>query len=278
MANDEPNFQIFSTLRYDPELSKTTVASDSYPEPRGSPYYLLRYHYDRILCAAADFKWEAAITKMRKDMAGDMAIFAETLDRYIPDVTRPWRLRILLYHNGHFSVEAAPTTPYPSHIFLLPRDITFNTLGINTRPADDEPARPKVWELRLDTQPTTPSPSTRHKTTLRDMYNKARQRANILSLQETNEVLLHNPKGEVMEGSITTVYFKARRGKEVDSLAAEWITPPLSSGGNAGTTRRYALDAGFCTEDVVRISDLVDGENVWLSNGGRGFMPAILKL
>jgi hypothetical protein len=34
----------------------------------------------------------------------------------------------------------------------------------------------------------------------------------------------------------------------------------------------------MCAEQVVRIEELADGEEVWLSNGLRGFMQAILRI
>lgn len=269
-GHGEPDFQIFSTLRYDPELAKVAAPADSYPPPRDSPYYLLAYHYDRMLAAANEFGWETAASKLQKKFAKDMPGFAATIDEYIPDMAVPWRLRILLYYNGDINVEAAPTTPFISHIFILPPAPTFNTFYKDSGYTAKQHA---LWELRLDTQPTAPSAFTKHKTTSRDMYNTARQRVNILSLKETVEVLIYNTAGEVMEGSITTVYFKKRHSQD-----GEWITPMLSNGGNAGTTRRYALGAGICSEAVVHIDELVDGEDVWLSNGARGFMPAVLKI
>ncbi|KAJ5539659.1 Aminotransferase class IV [Penicillium frequentans] len=86
---------------------------------------------------------------------------------------------------------------------------------------------------------------------------------------KTEELLMVNLDGEIMEGTITTPYF--RRGNA-------WVTPPLTSGGNAGTTRRYALEQGFCVEQVVNALELVDGEECWLSNGVRGFMRGSISL
>lgn len=65
-----------------------------------------------------------------------------------------------------------------------------------------------------------------------------------------------------MEGSITTPYF-ARKGK--------WVTPPTAHGGNVGTTRRWALETGLCSEREVLRCDVKVGEVVWLSNGARGW-------
>lgn len=65
-----------------------------------------------------------------------------------------------------------------------------------------------------------------------------------------------------MEGSITTPYF---------FRAGEWITPSAQCGGNLGTTRRYALEAGLSKDGVVTRESVQAGEKVVLSNGVRGF-------
>lgn len=72
-----------------------------------------------------------------------------------------------------------------------------------------------------------------------------------------------------MEGTLTTPYF-FREGR--------WITPAEGCGGNRGTTRRWALDAGLCEEGVLRRESVREGEVVWLSNGVRGFGWGIVEL
>ena len=94
------------------------------------------------------------------------------------------------------------------------------------------------------------------------MYDSARSRAGLGGPSAEAEVLLVNHKGQIMEGSMTTPYFR-REGR--------WITPPLSSGGQAGTTRRWALEKGLCVEQVIEAEELEDGEDVWISSGVRGF-------
>jgi 4-amino-4-deoxychorismate lyase len=86
----------------------------------------------------------------------------------------------------------------------------------------------------------------------------------------TLKVLIISTKdGEIMEGSLTSVYF-FRDGK--------WTTPPVESGGQVGTTRRWALEKGLCIQDIVKVESLVDGEECWISNGVRGFMAGKVKL
>ncbi|KAL2006909.1 hypothetical protein VTN00DRAFT_9577 [Thermoascus crustaceus] len=277
MTTQRPeSFQIISSLRFDPELPGAIAqyVADGYPDPKDSPYYLLLYHRDRLLNAAIHFNWPEAITFLEKDLSQ----FSQTLDASIPDRTKPWRLRVALDANGTCSVDVHPTAPLCSPLVLLVPSSTAPEDGTTPQPA-------APWRLYIDSQPTTPSAFTTHKTTARDEYTAARQRAGITSPQEPAEVLVVNGKGEIMEGSITTPYFRRRRRRSAAGSAVDeetktpvWVTPPLSSGGNAGTTRRYALERGFCVEQVVRAEELVDGEQCWLSNGVRGFMRAVIVL
>ncbi|EEQ91486.1 hypothetical protein RJZ56_003226 [Blastomyces dermatitidis] len=318
-----PNFQIISTLRYDPDLPRTPDISNSYPSPRTSPYYLLSYHYDRLLAASLDFKWPAAIALLQQQPRETvLSQLTQKFNEHIKsDPTHPWRLRVLLDAAGALTVEAVPITSNapppplstPSNILLvlpsatadLSRLLSCNVIHAEATPAARVAIEP--WTVRLDTQPTHPSLFTRHKTTARDHYTASRARAGITaSPLDRTEVLIYNPAGEVMEGSITTVYFRRRRKQGLgpaasipvpgeardigdgdsrgpaDDSSYYWVTPPLSSGGNAGTSRRYALAAGMCVEEVVRVEELRELEGqlgrVWLSNGVRGFMPAVLRL
>ncbi|ODH34496.1 hypothetical protein ACO22_03095 [Paracoccidioides brasiliensis] len=278
----QPRFQVTSTLRYDPSLPNDSNISSSYPHPRDSHYYLLSYHHARLLSAAIDFQWPAAAAALQHPNPDTCrSNLAQIFNKYIAgDPSRPWRLRILLDATGEITVEAAPiviSTPPSQPLLILPGDGNIQKID--------------PWILRLDTQPTTPSLFTRHKTTLRESYTTSRARAGITSLSDQTEVLIYNHTGEVMEGSITTVYFRRRRRTAAEGESGEssvddegggdryyWVTPPLSSGGNAGTSRRYAIAAGFCVEEVVKVGELRDGEVVWLSNGVRGFVPAVLRL
>ena len=74
-----------------------------------------------------------------------------------------------------------------------------------------------------------------------------------------------NADGEVMEGSLTNVYFE-RGGR--------WVTPPLSSGCQAGTVRRYLLEKGMVVEEAVKMAEVALGETILLSNGVRGIWAA----
>ena len=116
------------------------------------------------------------------------------------------------------------------------------------------------WHVVVDSESTESSPFTRHKTTYREPYAAARARCRVIDA--TTEVLIWNPEGEIMEGTLSTPYLN--RG-------GHWETPHHRCGGNLGTTRRWALERNLAKEAVVKKDDLEDGEVIWLSNGVRGF-------
>jgi 4-amino-4-deoxychorismate lyase len=45
----------------------------------------------------------------------------------------------------------------------------------------------------------------------------------------------------------------------------------VGAGGQRGTTRRWALGQGMCMEEPVSVDTVEVGEDVWVSNGVRGF-------
>jgi len=139
------------------------------------------------------------------------------------------------------------------------------------QPVPPSPQNPQTtlkptYKILLDVNPTPQSAHTMYKTTHRHHYDTSRSRT-LTSHQDppVEEVLLHNPAGEITEGSLTTPYF-FRQGK--------WVTPPVwldDHGGQRGATRRWALEKHLCVVGAVRVEDVVGGERVWVSNGVRGF-------
>ncbi|KAE8367787.1 aminotransferase class IV-domain-containing protein [Aspergillus caelatus] len=263
-SSSSDSFQIISSLRYDPAIPRAIGERTAEPRLLATPYYLLPYHRDRLLNAAICFNWAKAIEFLRQDLDQ----FTRILETFVPNKSQPWRLRVVIDSSGACKVEANPTASMDPLYLLCPsRDVP----------------QPNTWRVYVDSEYTAPSDFTTHKTTARGDYTAARYRSGILSPQEQAEVLVVNPKGEIMEGSITTPYFRRRKpGSEKDIASKDsgpkWATPSLLSGGNAGTTRRYALAEGFCTEEVITVADLVDGEECWLSNGVRGFIPGRIVL
>jgi 4-amino-4-deoxychorismate lyase len=132
----------------------------------------------------------------------------------------------------------------------------------------DAPSKGTNWTFKIDTNATASSSYTSFKTTSRQMYTDARERVGFTSMAEPNEVIMFSPNGEVMEGSLTSVYL---------SLDGKWVTPPLSSGGQGGTTRRWALENGLCDEKVVTVEMLKQYRNIRISNGVRGYIHGVLQ-
>ncbi|KAK6348970.1 hypothetical protein TWF730_009731 [Orbilia blumenaviensis] len=263
--NSETSFDLFSSLQY----SSTLLSSPENTANRGKPcpLYLLKFHRDRILYAALNFGWKEAVSALEgldaldvieeKCLAAVNGALTEVEDKDSVAV----RLRVLISPTATITAEAG-IIPYIPLKSLFPTSLT-------------PPESAVPWSVYLDTLPTSPTDFTRYKTTARTHYNTARSRANINSFLETKEVILWNPEGWIMEGSITNVYFyREEKGG--------WITPSTlvddptgqkkGKGGTAGTVRRWLIQEG-----MVRVGDLKKGgvevgELVWLSNGVKGLV------
>ncbi|KAI9780117.1 MAG: hypothetical protein M1816_003172 [Peltula sp. TS41687] len=289
------DFQIFSSLRYDPLLlqnaDNSTLSGCQRDTP--SPFYMPRYHRDRLLEAARHFQWKEVSSCLEgEDGLGrferDLVDKLNQIHAAGTEQGGPFKIRAVYAESGDLEIDVMPAQPVSVEC-LFPRvlscndddDVLGGSLGQQGRQTslnndagviDGSLCRsimPKLWCVLVDTRPTSPSPFTTFKTTYRDMYNEARARVGIRSYQDPFEVLLVNTQGEIMEGSLTSVYF-LRGGR--------WVTPPLTSGGQAGTTRRWLLEQRLCQEEVIRADSVLDGERCFLSNGVRGTFPGRMQL
>lgn len=104
-----------------------------------------------------------------------------------------------------------------------------------------------------------------HKTTRREVYDREWQEyADRLG---TDEVIYLNERGELAEGSRTTIFIA--RGDEL-------LTPQLSSGLLPGTLRAELLASGRAREAVLTLSDMRGADTVFLGNSVRGLVRAQL--
>lgn len=246
------DLKLYTSLRYDPLLASLPINTESWDEQlkEPSPFYILTHHRDRILQAADHFGWTKAVDAIRGS-AGFVHLLkklTETIDTKSPT---PLRIRVLLSHDGSIGVESSPAAPV-TETNLFPKripppkaspqmNVSPLTGGALTVGNDDavygDPPMTEAWDIIPDSVRTKPSPYTSYKTTNRYMYGAARERVGIKDMMEKREVLIVSEKdGEIMEGSLTSVFFW-RNGK--------WTTPPVSSGGQVGTTRRWALAKGY---------------------------------
>lgn len=151
----------------------------------------------------------------------------------------PMRVRLLLEKSGQATAEATSFTP------LAPETL---------------------WRLGVAaTRLTSTDPLLRHKTTRREVYDAARAE---FAPEEADEVLLLNERGELCEGTITSLFVETGRG-----LLA---TPPLASGLLAGVLRAELLDQGKADERILRPEDLGRNGRIFVGNSLRGLVEARL--
>ena len=99
------------------------------------------------------------------------------------------------------------------------------------------------------------------KSTNRAIYDQAR--ANLAA--GLDEVIFQNERGEVCDGSITSVFFDAGQGL---------CTPPLACGLLPGVLRAEMLATGKAREAVLHAADL-GRVQLWVGNSLRGLIPAV---
>lgn len=125
------------------------------------------------------------------------------------------------------------------------------------------PPNPPLWRVAIAAQRLdSGDPWLRIKSSRRETYDAART-----ALPDgVDEAILLNERGEVCEGSITSLFL--RRGDRL-------LTPPLRSGVLPGVLRRSLLDGGRAVETLLYPRDLAEGEIV-MGNALRGLIPARL--
>lgn len=275
------SFQLFTSLRFDPTLQVVGSQQDDlgWNSIKPSPYYMLDYHRDRMLKAASYWGWDKAVVAI--EGANGLERLVSFIKGQLGQDTsdQPRRVKVLLSQEGQLGLESS-VVPATSLANLFPKQL----VGPDDHSSADGQAS-QLGQLRLsppyivhlDDRPTRRSEYTHYKTTKREMYDQARTRASLKPTDATQEVLIvDEATGSIMEGSLTTPYF-LRGGR--------WITPPVAekfskddgSGGQDGTTRRWALERGLAVEEEIKARDVADGEAVWLSNGVRGFVFGKIK-
>ena len=173
-------------------------------------------------------RWPLHLARLRRS--------AGLLGWSCPDVApdgpaHPARLRLTLDREGRVEWTVAP---------LPPAKLDWRVGLAEERLRSDDP-----W-LRV-------------KSTRREVYDRARA-----SLRDgLDEVLFLNERGEVCDGTITTVFFDRGQGMR---------TPPLSSGLLPGVLR---AELG-CAEEVLSAEDLPK-VRLWVGNALRGLIPAVFQ-
>ncbi len=129
-----------------------------------------------------------------------------------------------------------------------------------------QPLAPSKARLRVSIAPHRVDPGdpfTRHKTTRRDLYDRAFDAA---AKDGFDEALLLNRRGEIAEASRNSVFVQ---------LGDRLVTPPLSSGALPGVLRQHLLDTNAAVEGLVT-PDLLRGRQLLLGNSLHGLRDAQL--
>lgn len=151
----------------------------------------------------------------------------------------PLRARLELFADGRIDVQTAAFTP-------LAPDATWRLAIAETRLASTDPLL-------------------RHKTSRRALYAAARAE---FPASEADEVILLNERGELCEGTITSLF--------LDDGSGILKTPPLAAGLLAGVLRAELMENGKAVEVVLRADDLSKGE-IFVGNSLRGLIRSTLS-
>ncbi|MBR7653870.1 aminotransferase class IV family protein [Brucella oryzae] len=123
-----------------------------------------------------------------------------------------------------------------------------------------------IWRIAIArTHLDHNDPLLRHKTTRRQAYIAAREE---YSPVEVDEVVLLNDRGEVCEGTITSIF--------LDVGGTTCTTPALSCGLLNGVLRRELLKNNVVEEGIVTVDTLRSARNILVGNSLRGMIRARL--
>ncbi|MFC5386150.1 aminotransferase class IV family protein [Aquamicrobium segne] len=182
-----------------------------------------------------------ALSAKELGFACDTNKAAQALEQAIVNKNTPQRMRLLLGPDGQVEASAQP----------------FQPLAHNT-----------IWTLKLaKTQLSSQNPLIRHKTTQRALYERARAE---YAPAQADEVLLQNERGQICEGTITSLF--------VDMGNAVLTTPPLACGVLAGVLRGELIAQGRAVEGIVTPESLQMAQKIFVGNSLRGLIRACLSL
>jgi len=192
-------------------------------------YFLLDRHLHRLAASAGRFRIPFPGRHVR-----------DALDRLTDGLEGIYRIRVLLDEDGTLKMESATVDPA--------------SIGRND-------FRFALADRRVDSRDL----HRYHKTTRRELLDGERKR--LSASTGCDEVLFVNERGELTEGSTTTLFVE-RNGT--------LFTPPLSCGLLNGTLRSELMeDSQLRVEErVLYPADLEAAEAVWLGNSVRGLQRA----
>lgn len=151
--------------------------------------------------------------------------------------------------------EAALPTGQRYRVRLLLADTGDITLTTTRITEETSPLAVRIPHHRTNSR----DPQLRHKTTLRQLYDREYARAREDGF---DEVLFLNERDELTEGAISNLFI---------TMDGQLLTPPLASGVLPGVLRRHILATRpNAAETPLRLEDLRSAQAVFLGNSVRG--------
>ncbi|OCO98039.1 MULTISPECIES: aminotransferase class IV family protein [unclassified Ensifer] len=165
---------------------------------------------------------------------GAEAALLAAVERTLGDDTVRLRTRLELFPDGRIEVKTAPFVPLPADT---------------------------IWQVRLAvSRLSSKDPLLRYKTSRRAIYEAARAE---FTPSDADEVLLLNEKGEVCEGTITSVF--------LDDGSGVLKTPPIACGLLAGVLRTELICQRRARVARLSSADLARG-TLYVGNSLRGLI------
>ena len=185
------------------------------------------------------------------------ALLDRHLDR-LQDSAAYFGLDLTRAHTTAYLADKAANWTGPMRVRLTLSDTGLDLTSVPLPPSPEN-FRFAIAEEALDSG----SVWLAHKTTHRAFYDMPRQRAH--DERGLDEVVFLNERGELTEGSFTTLFVE---------LDGRLLTPPLSSGLLPGTLRAELIAQGKAEEQVLTLAHLHAAEAIWLGNSVRGLIRA----
>lgn len=195
-------------------------------DPAEGGFVLLERHIERLSDSARYFAF-----------VYDETLVRNALNDAVAGKAGRQRVRLLLAEDGTVTVTATPLPPADPNAVM----------------------RFAVSSTRVDSADLFLF----HKTTRRELYD--RERAEYAERVGSDEVVYANERGELTEGSFTTIFVE--RGGEL-------LTPVLSAGLLPGTLRAELLAHGRAREAALTLADLAGADAIYLGNSVRGLVRA----
>jgi 4-amino-4-deoxychorismate lyase len=162
----------------------------------------------------------------------------KTLEKQVGGET-PLVVRLVMNYKGELDIEADPFVPLASDA---------------------------LWRVKIAQKAKLDSTDTfyRHKSSRREPYDAARAE---FAADDADEVLLLNERGEICEGSMTSVF--------VETADGQLLTPPLDSGILPGVLRADLIREKKARGQALKPDDL-KGHRLFVGNSLHGLIAAEL--